>query len=82
MARLGRCVDEQEAACCSGPDPYATEPTPDNEWIANGGPHIMVLVPDLKMLEGIPTDPNYGGPYVMWRGTQYAHLMIPVGETH
>ena len=66
----------------SNTDPYATEPTADNEWIENGGPHIMVLVPDLKMLEGIPTDPSYGGPYVMWRGTQYAHLMIPVGETH
>jgi len=62
----------------SNTDPYATEPTADNEWIANGGPHIMVLVPDVKLLEGLPTDPDYGGPWVMWRDTEYAHLMIPV----
>jgi hypothetical protein len=39
----------------------------------------MVLVPDPARLEGIPTDPNSGGAYVMWKGTPYAHIMIPVG---
>ncbi len=40
----------------------------------------MILVPDPAMLEGISTDPDNGGPYVMWKGTPYAHIMIPVGE--
>jgi len=32
------------------------------------------------MLEGISTDPHNGGPFVMWKGTPYAHVMIPVGS--
>jgi hypothetical protein len=30
------------------------------------------------MLEGIPTDPLSGGPYVMWPGTPFEHVMIPI----
>lgn len=62
----------------SNTDPYATGPTADNEWVQTG-PHIMVLVPDPAQLETIPTDPNTGGPFVMWKGTPYAHIMIPTG---
>jgi hypothetical protein len=29
--------------------------------------------------EGISDDPKSGGPYVMWKGTTYAHIMVPVG---
>lgn len=58
-------------------DPYATGPTADNQWVVEG-PHIMVLLPDTAQLEGLPTDPNSGGAYVMWKGTPYAHIMVPV----
>lgn len=61
----------------SNVDPFAEGPTPDNEWVTEG-PHLMVIVPNLEDLEGLPTDPDNGGPYVMWRGTPYAHIMIPV----
>lgn len=61
----------------SNTDPYATGPTEDNEWIPSGGPHIMVVFSDPAMLEGISTDPSSGGPFVMWKGTPYAHVMIP-----
>lgn len=61
----------------SNTDPFATAPTATNQWIQNGSPHIMVLVPDPKLLDGVSTDPNNGGPFVMWKGTPYAHLMIP-----
>ena len=27
-------------------------------------------------------DPATGGPYIMWPGTPYAHLMVPVADTH
>ena len=59
-------------------DPYAEGPTDDNEWIREGA-HLMILAP-AKLLEAFPTDPNSGGPYVMWKGTPYAHLMVPVGS--
>jgi hypothetical protein len=42
------------------------------------GAHLMIVLPDPKMLEGISDDPHNGGPYVMWKGTPYAHIMIPV----
>lgn len=61
----------------SNTDPYATAETPDNDWVVEG-PHLMVLVPDPAWLEGISTDPHNGGPYVMWKGTPYAHVMVPV----
>lgn len=58
-------------------DPYATGPTEDNQWIREGA-HLMILAPP-ELLEAFPTDPENGGPYVMWKGTPYAHLMVPVG---
>ncbi|KPJ96798.1 MAG: hypothetical protein AMS20_17990 [Gemmatimonas sp. SG8_28] len=62
----------------SNTDPYAAGPTPDNEWLPEGVPHLMILVPDTKALEGLPTDPKQGGPWVMWRGTPYVHIMVPM----
>jgi hypothetical protein len=52
------------------------QPTPDNEWVASG-PHLMILVPDEKILEGILTDPETGGPYIMYKGTPIVHIMAP-----
>jgi hypothetical protein len=57
-------------------DPYATGPTADNQWVVEG-PHLMIIVPDAATLEAIPTDPKNGGPYVMWKGTPYVHIMVP-----
>lgn len=58
-------------------DPYASAPTPDNQWVADGPPHVMLVFPDAKALEGLSSDPKNGGAWVMWKGTPYAHLMIP-----
>jgi hypothetical protein len=66
-------------AGASNTDPYAAGPTSSNEWVVEG-PHTMVLVPDPAQLEGVSTDRNNGGPYVMWKGTPYAHIMVPVGK--
>jgi len=62
----------------SNTDPYATKPTADNDWV-NTGPHIMV-VGSKDILAGHPAGakPDTSAPYVMWAGTPYAHLMIPV----
>jgi hypothetical protein len=61
----------------SNTDPYATAPTADNQWVVSPA-HIMVLVPDAKMLDALPTDPHSGGAWVMWKGTPYVHIMVPV----
>ncbi len=60
----------------SNTDPYAEGPTEDNEWIKEGA-HLMILAPP-ALLEAFPTDTDSGGPYVMWTGTPYAHLMVPL----
>lgn len=64
----------------SNTDPYAMAPTADNQWVVTPA-HIMVIYPDPKMLDAFPTDPKSGGPFVMWKGTPYAHVMVPVSPT-
>ena len=61
----------------SNTDPFATAPTAANQWIADGAPHVMILFPDQRLLDSMPTDPQNGGPFVMWKGTPYAHVMVP-----
>jgi hypothetical protein len=63
----------------SNTDPYAKGPTADNHWTVTGA-HTMMLLPDAKMLDAYPSDPSAGGPWVMWKGTKYAHVMVPVAE--
>lgn len=65
----------------SNTDPYATKPTAENNWVKTG-PHIMV-VGSKDILSGHPSGakPDTSVPYVMWAGTPYAHLMIPVTGT-
>jgi hypothetical protein len=64
----------------SNTDPYATEPKPGDDWVDQLGAHIMVLVPDADTLRNVPTNPRNGGPWVMWAGTPYVHLMIPINS--
>ena len=63
----------------SNTDPYAKGPDAGNHWIATGA-HVMVVGPAVKMMPGYPrdADPNTSKPYVMWAGTPYEHLMIPI----
>ena len=63
----------------SNADPFAAQPTADNDWMVEG-PHVMVATPDTASLDAIGTSHHGGGPYVMWHGTPYAHIMLPVGE--
>ena len=63
----------------SNTDPHATGPKPGGKWV-DTGPHVMILNPGNAM-EGYPRqqdNPNTREPYVMWAGTPYEHLMIPV----
>lgn len=62
----------------SNTDPFATAETNDNHWVTTG-PHVMIMNAT-HLMEGYPTsaDPDTSMPYVMWAGTPYAHLMVPV----
>ena len=42
------------------------------------GAHLMLMPKDPASLKGQSTDYTTGGPYVMFEGTPYVHLMIPV----
>ncbi|KXS38905.1 MAG: hypothetical protein AWU55_1000 [Halomonadaceae bacterium T82-2] len=75
--RLGIAYMLQGDAGASNVDPYAAQRTDDNQWIVEG-PHLMIIAP-AALLGAFPTDPDNGGPYVMWKGTDYQHLMVPVG---
>jgi len=63
----------------SNTNPYATKEEPSNNWIKTGA-HVMIVGSGAKMLDGYPraaqADPTK--PYVMWPGTPYEHLMLPV----
>jgi hypothetical protein len=62
----------------SNTDPYAEKPTAENHWIKTG-PHVMVVgAADLLANYPAKPDPDTSQPYVMWTGTPYAHLMMPV----
>lgn len=61
-------------------NPLDNSPTPDNEWMEVQVPHIVVVSPDKTILKGLPTNFDNGGPWVMWSGTPYVHIMIPVPE--
>jgi hypothetical protein len=59
-------------------DPYATRPA-GGAWVRTG-PHIMVLGRTVAAASGYPGGPNpdTSRPYVMFGGTPYAHIMMPV----
>lgn len=65
----------------SNTDPMAQKSTADNHW-HSGGSHLMLIVPDMALLRHYPTEPRANEPYVMWQGTPYVHLMIPIPEGH
>lgn len=63
----------------SNTDPYAKEKSADNHWVETGS-HVMIVGAAAKTMQGYPrsADPDPTKPYVMWPGSPYEHLMIPV----
>lgn len=67
----------QGGSDASNDDPFATAPPAGKKWVTTG-PHVMVTGAT-EMLSGYPTtadDPSK--PYIMWPGTPYQHIMMPV----
>jgi hypothetical protein len=63
----------------SNTDPWATKRTPGNHWVKTDA-HIMMVGSAVKEMTGFPRtpDPDPTKPYVMWSGTPYEHVMIPM----
>jgi CubicO group peptidase (beta-lactamase class C family) len=61
-------------------DPKIMEPAPGEDWIRTP-PHLMVVVPGDLNPADFSTDSASGLPYIMWEGTTFEHLMIPVEMT-
>ena len=63
----------------SNVDPYATKPTENNHWLQTG-PHVMIVGASQSFYDMYPksAQPDTTVPYIMWSGTPYQHLMIPV----
>ena len=71
-------------ALVSNASPVATNPYDGDMWDQEG-PHIMLLYPTTDAefrpeLDGLPRDPNAGGPYVMWDGWPVVHVMVPLTD--
>ena len=63
----------------SNTDPLATEPAAGEEWVSSP-PHVMLLLPEELDQTVFSTDHDSGEPYIMWAGTPYEHIMMPVAE--
>ena len=63
----------------SNTDPYATRPGADKHWVKTGA-HVMLVGAEPAFYDQYPKgpDPDTSVPYVMWAGTPYQHLMVPV----
>ena len=63
----------------SNTDPWAKGKTTDNHWVITG-PHVMIVGAAAKGMVGYARTPEADAskPYVMWPGTPYEHLMLPV----
>jgi hypothetical protein len=77
-AAVGTAYMLQGASDASMTDPFLEAPAPGSEWLVSG-PHVMLVVPRSAQSQALSTAPTDGGPYVMWEGTQYEHIMMPVG---
>ncbi|HVE26221.1 MAG TPA: hypothetical protein VNC22_12490 [Sporichthya sp.] len=69
------------ASDASNTDPFATEPAPGEDWMSSSA-HVMVFPKHPRSLRGVTTDMDNGGPWVMFAGTPYAHMMIPTRSPH
>ena len=56
---------------------FNKEDAAEGHWIESGA-HLMLMPKDPAILKGQTSDFNSGGPYIMFKGTGYDHIMIPV----
>jgi hypothetical protein len=68
----------QGGGSASNSDPYAMKPAAGETWMKEP-PHLMLFPAGGKLDATVYTsDPKSGGPWIMWGGTPFQHLMVPV----
>jgi len=78
ITEVGIAYMLQGGSVADNDDPAATQPPAGKAWQIDP-PHVMVVAPDPKELAGFSKDSQVGGPWIMWGGTPYEHLMVPAG---
>jgi hypothetical protein len=75
--KMGLVYMLQGGSDASNNDPFAIKPPQGAKWVTTG-PHVMV-VGMAGMLEDLPRSAdNPARPYIMWGGSSYEHVMMPV----
>ena len=69
----------QGGSDASNTDPFAMKPKEGEQWLS-APPHVMLIVPGKLDTALLSTDHHTGEPWVMYAGTPYEHVMIPVEE--
>ena len=67
----------QGGSDASNTDPAALKPPKGEDWVSSP-PHVMLIMPGELDAGHASTDHHSGGPWVMYGGTPYEHLMVPV----
>lgn len=75
--KMGLVYMLQGGSDASNDDPFATTPPQGKKWVTTG-PHVMVvgmagMLGNLPRTADVPTR-----PFVMWGGSSYEHIMMPV----
>lgn len=74
---VGMAYMLQGGTDASNTDPFADKPAPGEQWM-KAPPHVMVLSPTKWDSAMYSSDMSSGQPWVMFKGTPYEHLMVPV----
>lgn len=61
----------------SNTDPFAEKPAAGQDWM-KAPPHVMILSPKKLDPKQLSSDPHSGAHWIMFGGTPYEHLMVPV----
>lgn len=69
----------QGGSDASNTDPHATQPAAGEKWV-DTGPHVMIFNAGDRLSDYPKQHGDARSPYVMWSGTPYAHVMIPVAD--
>ncbi len=71
----------QGGMAASNTDPFKAKPDSGQQWMVFP-PFVVIIAPNARTaFAGWPTTPSGGGPWVMYAGTPYAHLMVPVSKS-
>ncbi len=75
----GLAYSLQGSSDASNTDPSATQPAAGEAWMAIP-PLVKIILPGEIDQTVYSTDHHSGEPWIMWAGTPYEHIMMPVAE--